>query len=68
MLHSNSSLCLFIFVVIPLCIKKDHMSGWFWRYVTVAFQSIRQSCIMGPSKLLQCHGGHGDFVQVLNYL
>ena len=33
---------------------------------TVPFHSIRQSCVTGPSKMLKCHGCHGDFYGVLN--
>ena len=31
---------------------------------TVLFNSVRQSRVTGPSKLLKCHVGHGNFYKV----
>ena len=44
-----------------ICLKSRHCV-----WCTVPFHSIQQSHITGPSKMLKCHGCHGDFYGVPN--
>ena len=44
--------------------QNKHMELFRMVQSTVPFNSVWQSHIMGPSKLLKCHIGHGNFYEV----